>query len=91
MTRGYLTNYLITQDCYPDDSCKSEVSQLWRNAINGQVCFVPHEEELSTVTYGHIIYELKIDPPLEYDADYHVYISFREHNEKNLVRSWEGN
>ncbi len=77
MTRGYLINHLIEKDCYPDEECDSTVSQLWRNGAN--VCYVPYEDEFTLTTYCHIFYELKIEPPLEYDADYDVYTSFRKH------------
>lgn len=61
MNRGYFINHLIDEGCYPDEFCESDVSQLWHNSINGQICYVPYEEELSLTTYCHIIYELKID------------------------------
>lgn len=85
MTRNYLINHLIEQDCFPDEECDSTVAQLWHNGINGEVCYVPYEEELDLTTYCHIIYELRIDPPLEYDADYHVYLGFRQHHNANLI------
>jgi hypothetical protein len=56
----------------------SDVAQLWHNGINGHVCYVPHEDELSLFTWGHIIYELRVDPPLQYDSDYYVYQGWRE-------------
>ena len=86
MTRNFLIVHLTENDCYPDDFCDSEVSQLWHNAINGESCYVPYEDELVLTTYCHIIYELKIDPPLQYDADYDVYSSFRERELKTLVK-----
>jgi hypothetical protein len=78
MTRNEFVVHLTDNDCYPDEQCDSEVSQLWHNAINGNFCYVPCEEELSITTWAHIVYELKIDPPLQYDADYHVYLGFRD-------------
>ncbi len=42
------------------------------------MCLVPFEDELTIMTWGHIIYELRLDPPLEHDADYHVYQGFRQ-------------
>lgn len=79
MNRGYLINHLINHECYPDDAYDFPgIAQLWRNGINGEMCFVPYEDELFLMTYCHIFYELKVDPPLEngYDSDYAVYISF---------------
>lgn len=84
MTRNEFVCHLTQNDCYPDETCDSEVSQLWHHAINGNVCYVPYEDELTIPTWGHIIYELKIDPPLHRDADYHVYVSFREHLAKTI-------
>lgn len=78
MTRNEFVNHLIEQDCYPDEECDSEVSQLWHNAINGQSCYVPCEEELASTTWCHVVYELKIDPPLMHDGYYHVYVGWRE-------------
>lgn len=78
MTRNEFVVHLTTQDCYPDEECDSDISQLWRNGINGEECYVPYVEELSTMTWCHIVYELKIDPPLESDAYYHVYVGWRE-------------
>ncbi|WP_295233872.1 hypothetical protein [Sediminibacterium sp.] len=77
MTRGELTHHLIENECYPDDEVECEVSQLWINAINGESCYVPCEEELSVNTFCHVIYELGIQPPLEYDSFYAVYVGFR--------------
>lgn len=76
MTRNYLINHLIEQDCYPDNECDSEVSQLWHNGINGRFCYIPCEDEISLMTYCHIFRVLKISPPHDYDADYDVYSSF---------------
>jgi hypothetical protein len=80
MTRYELVEHLYSQDCEPDADNDSEVAELWRNLINGEVCYVPYEDVLALTTYCHIFYELKIDPPLEngYDSDYAVYVSFRE-------------
>lgn len=78
MDRGYFINHLIEQECYPDEGCDSDVSQLWHNAINGEACYVPREDNLSIMTWGHIVYELGITPPLQFDADYHVYVGWRE-------------
>lgn len=79
MNRGEFIVHLTNQECYPDEECDSEVSQLWHNAINGEVCYVPYEDDLSVTTWCHIVYELKIDPPLDHDAYYHVYLGWREH------------
>jgi hypothetical protein len=78
MTRNELVNHLTFNDCYPDEECDSDVAQLWHNGINGHICFVPCEDELSLFTWAHIIYELRIDPPLQYDSDYYVYQGWRE-------------
>lgn len=80
IARSYLTAYITQEDCYPDENCDSEVSQLWINALNGEVCYIPYEEELSVTTYCHILYELKVNPQQEFDSFYHVYSSFREHH-----------
>lgn len=77
MTRDHLIIHLIEKDCFPDGECDSEVAQIWLNGNNNQMCYVPYEDELSLTTYCHIFYELKIDPPLEYEDDYYVYTSFR--------------
>lgn len=87
MDRGYFINHLIESECYPDTECDSEVSQLWINAINGEGCYVPCEDDLAIMTWGHIVYELRIQPPLQYDADYHVYEGFREQlKQENVVK-----
>lgn len=81
MTRDYFIHHLINCDCYPDDTYDVPgVAQMWRNGINGEMCTVPYEDELTVPTWGHIVYELKIDPPLHdgHDSDYAVYSSFRE-------------
>lgn len=78
MTRGELIIHLTNQDCYPDAECDSEVSQLWHNAINGESCYIPFADELAVTTWCHILYELRIPPPLEYDAFYDVYVGWRE-------------
>lgn len=88
MNRGYLTNHLINNDCYPDEDYDVPgVGQLWHNAINGQMCYVPYVDELSVTSYCQIFYELKVDPPLEhgYDSDYAVFTSFRQ----QLIKSDE--
>lgn len=78
MNRGYLINHLINQECYPDEEWSDPTAgQLWRNAINGHVCYVPYDEELAIMTWCHAIAELKILPPLEFDADYDVYCSWK--------------
>jgi hypothetical protein len=94
MTRGYLVNHLINYECYPDEDCDVPgVGQLWHNALNREACFVPYEDELALTTYCHIIYELKVDPPLEcgYDSDYAVYISFRDVQLKQQAEAKRGN
>lgn len=81
MNRGYLINYLIENDCYPDEEYDvPEVSQLWHNAINGHMCYIPYEEDLAVTTYCIVFFELKVEPPREhgYDSDYAVFISFRQ-------------
>lgn len=78
MTRYEFINHLYDQDCYPDEEGETEYNQLWHNAINGYVCNVPKEEYFKVRTWTHIVYELKIDPPHKYDADYHVYLGWRE-------------
>jgi hypothetical protein len=86
VTRSYLVHHLIENDCYPDEECDSEVSQLWHNAVNGESCYVPYEDELILTTYCHIFYELRIPPPLDFDADFDIYTSFREVHFKNVVK-----
>lgn len=78
MTRNELIVHLTTQECYSDEECDSEYGQLWHNAINGQVCYVPYKDELALSTWAHVIYELRIDPPLQYDSFYHVYQGWRD-------------
>ncbi len=78
MTRNEFIIHLTNNDCYPDDECDSDVSQLWHNGLNGEECYVPYVDELSVTAWCHIVYELKIDPPLQYDAFYHVYAVWRE-------------
>lgn len=93
MTRGYCINHLINMECYPEDDYDVPgVAQLWRNALNGETCFVPYEEELVLTTYCHIFYELKVDPPFEmgYDSEYAVYTSFREVQLMRDVKTTEG-
>ncbi|PSR54113.1 hypothetical protein AHMF7605_11585 [Adhaeribacter arboris] len=85
MTRNYFINHLIEQECYPDEECNSEISQLWHNAISGDVCYVPLDEELEIPTWCHIIFELGVNPPIEFDSDYHVYCTFREDHLKQVV------
>jgi hypothetical protein len=85
MNRGYFINHLIENDCYPDEDCDSNVSQLWINAINGESCYIPCEDELTVMTWGHIVFELRIDPPLKFDANYHVYQGFRDQLTKQNV------
>lgn len=90
MTRGYLINHLINNECYPDELCDvPDVSQLWHNGINGEMCYVPYADELALTTYCHIFYELKVDPPTEhgYDSDYAVYASFRETRLKRNIEA----
>ncbi len=88
MDRGFFINHLINSECYPDTDCDSEVSQLWINGINGEGCYVPCVDDLSLTTWCHIVYELRIDPPLEFDDDYHVYLGFREQLKiKNEIKS----
>ncbi len=78
MTREYLIDYLRGEGCYPDEDTDYIVGEMWTNCINFEMCLVPFDNELSIMTWGHIIYELRLDPPLEFDADYHVYQGFRE-------------
>lgn len=81
MNRGYLTNHLMNNECSPIEELDVEdVSQMWKNNINGEMCYIPYEDELALTTYCHIFYELKVDPPTEYgyDSDYAIYTSFRE-------------
>jgi hypothetical protein len=78
MTRNELVVHLTNCGCYPDDSFVSEVGQLWINAESGDICIVPNEEYLTVTTWAHIVYELRIDPPLDRDSDYYVYQSWRE-------------
>lgn len=90
MVRGYLINHLQEQGCYPEDEHNnSDVAELWVNCITGDICYVPHEKELSLMTYCHIIFELKIDPPLEngYESDFHVYVGWKEHTLKKAAES----
>ena len=81
MTRDYCIHHLINCDCFHVYEWDvHEVGEWWQHAINGQGCFVPLNEELALMTYCHIFYELRIDPPLVdgYDSDYAVYSSFRD-------------
>jgi hypothetical protein len=82
MNRGLFINHLINQDCYPDEECDSEISQLWINAINGEFCYVPYEDELAVITWCQVVYELGIRPPHEYDAFFHVYQGWRNVQQK---------
>lgn len=79
MNRGEFIMHLIDNECYPDNECDSKIAQLWHNAVNGLIAYVPCDDELEINTWCHIVCELKIDPPLEHDAYYHVYLGFREH------------
>ena len=89
MTRGEFVNHLINQDCYPDDECESDLHQLWHNSINGHVCNVPKEENLTIPTWAQIVYELKIDPPLDRDSDYYVYRGWWEAEYKKEMMAKE--
>jgi hypothetical protein len=82
MKRDFLIKYLEGEGCYPAEDHHSDVSELWINCINSESCYIPFEDELALTTYCHIIYELKVDPPVEYDADYHVYVGWRENQLK---------
>ena len=79
MEREYLISYLEGEGCFPDEADNSPVGQLWHNCINGEFCYIPYEDELVLSTYCHVLYELKIPPPVEYDSDYYVYEGFRNH------------
>lgn len=78
MTRNEFIAHLIDNDCFPDETFESEDGQMWVNDINHEMCFVPYDETLSIITWCHVVFELRIDPPLQYDADYHVYLGWRE-------------
>jgi hypothetical protein len=86
MNRGEFINHLIEQECYPDEECDSDVSQLWHNAINGHSCYVPYADELTVNSWCHVVYELRIDPPLQHDAFYHVYVGWREGAYNDLLK-----
>ncbi len=91
MKREFLTRYLTDEGCYTDedDICVG-IGELWHNCINGETCYIPFDEDLVLTTYCHIIYELRVDPPLEYDADYHVYLGFREKHLKKVDKPKSG-
>lgn len=89
MNRSLFVDHLYNQDCVPDEHCDAQESQLWKNLINGEVCYVPYEDELEVMTWGHIVYELKIDPPLAYDSDYHIYVGWREVHYKAYIDAVE--
>lgn len=81
MLRTELILHLTNSDCHPlDEYDVPDVSQCWRNAINGHEAYVPYEDELELHTWGLVIQELCIDPPLHsgYDSDYAVFSSFQE-------------
>lgn len=77
MTRNEFINHLYDNDCFPDETFESDEGQMWVNEINREMCVVPYVDVLSISTWCHVIYELRIDPPLKYDADYHVYLGWR--------------
>lgn len=89
MKRGYLVTYLDLEGCYtePENGDLFEEGELWHNGENNEVCHIPFDEELDVMTYCHIFYELKVDSPLEYDADYHVYCGFRDKIKTGLNRN----
>ena len=70
--------HLYDNDCYPDEEFQSDFVELWKNGVNGEVCTVPLDEELALMTWGHIVYQLGIPPPINCDDEYHVYVSFHE-------------
>lgn len=78
MTRDFLTEYLTGEGCYKDEEFESPLGELWRNCVNGEICFIPNDEVLQLTTYCHIIYELRVTPPVEYDSDQYVYEGFRQ-------------
>lgn len=87
MTRNEFIIHLTDQECYPDTECDSNVSQLWHCGITGESCYIPYEEYLSIITWGHIVDELRIQPPRQYDADYDVYATFRDHHKMRTVKT----
>jgi len=81
MLRTELILHLTNHDCYPlPEHDVPGVAQCWRNAINGHEAYVSYDDDLALNTWGMIIYELRIDPPLNngHDSDYAVFTSFRE-------------
>lgn len=52
MNRGYLTNHLMNNECSPIEELDVEdVSQMWKNNINGEMCYIPYEDELALTTH----------------------------------------
>ena len=85
MKRKFLTDYLYECGCNPDEDEDSHVSELWRNCINGETCYIPFDEDLVLTTYCHVLYELKVDPPEGYESDYDVYSGWRNNQLKEVV------
>lgn len=84
MTRQYLIDYLDSEGCCPVEGSETIAGELWRNCINGEFCNVPFDDPLEMTTYCHILYELKVAPPVDadYDSNYYVYVGWREHQLK---------
>lgn len=78
MNRNFFTNYLVGENCHPDETDQTKDSQLWYNLITGDSVYIPYAEELKITAWGHIIDMLHVAPPVEFDADYHVYEGFRD-------------
>lgn len=49
----------------------------YRNCINGEVCYVEKNEEITTLTMLHIISELRIAPPYDLEDLYEIYLTFK--------------
>lgn len=69
--------YLIDQGCGKIPEGSSDEGDYFRNCLNGELCFVDKVDRFSIPTLCHIICELGIAPPYEFEDDYEIYKTFR--------------
>ncbi len=79
MRREDFISHLVSCDCFSKPEYETEENELYANCINGLICNVPKDEIIENLTVIKSCFDLKIDPPIVLESEYHVFMNTINH------------